>query len=86
MSDKFEQLLERSVRTQEGINDSLKQLKDNTKSLNDNFVLHCSTQDDIKKEVTVIRVELLKWLKWVVIILISVLGGKQIINLIIDKI
>jgi len=86
MQDKYEQLLERSVATQEGVNESLKQLRENTKALNDNFVLHCSRQEDISKEVKIIRAELLKWLKLSIVILISVLGGKQIINLLIDKI
>jgi hypothetical protein len=86
MDSNYEKLLERSVATQEGINDSLRQLKENTKALNDSFVLHCAGQDDIQKEVKIIRLELLKWLKWSIVILISVLGGKQIITLLIDKI
>ena len=82
MSEKYEQLLERSVVVQEGIQTTLKTLNENTKTLNDQFVLHCASVNDISKEVKVIRSELLKYLKWAVVALILVLGGKEVIDLI----
>ena len=81
MQDKYEQLLERSVIAQEksanvedGIREAVKQLTENTKQLNDSFVLHCSKQDEIGKGIKEIKDDLLKWLKWGVVFLITLLS------------
>ena len=90
---KYENLLERSIAAQEnnayvykGLLEVSKDLKANLAKMNDQFILHCTTNEEVHKEVKIIRKELLNYLKWVIVILIAVLGGKQIISLVIDKI
>lgn len=86
MPDKYEQLLERSIIVQEGLQRNLEGLRDNTKALNDNFALHCQGTVKIVDGIKDIRGELMRWLKWVVSILLAVLltlaGLKQLINFI----
>ena len=93
MSNKYEQLLERSVIAQEktnSISDSLlevsKNLNDNIKDLNDKFILHCANADMLTTEMKGIRAELLKYLKWAIVALVITLGGQKMVELIINYI
>jgi len=92
MNQKYENLLERSVIAQERSNEKsdgmLKVsecLKDNLVKINDTFALHTTSNIDIKKEIKLIREELLKYLKWSIVALIIALGGQQIIKTIISN-
>jgi hypothetical protein len=95
MTDKYDILLERSIRAQEqgaSISNSLlevaKEIKENVKALNDNFVLHnqvsqetaCQTWGDIK----VIKSDLIKWLKITIFALIIAVGGASVVKLLFD--
>ncbi len=70
----YKNLLRQSVGVQIELARNLQALQENTRNLNDKFALHCATVDDISKEVKAIRSELIKILKWVVIVLITVLS------------
>lgn len=85
-------LLERSIQAQETSNSALsslgkavESLDKNTCNLNDNFVLHSVEQTEITKELKLVKEHLLVWIKWLVTIIIGVLGMaagiKQITNL-----
>jgi hypothetical protein len=90
--DKLYELLEQSIRAQENsantqisINKAIEELNKNTKALNDNFVLHCTDQTEITRELKLIKDHLLTWIKWLLTVLIGVLsvlaGIKQITEL-----
>lgn len=88
-SDKYIQLLERSVRCQEESNVVSKSLlkvaeglKDNTKKLNDTFILHNRDTDDIKNALGDIKGTLLKWIKWLGVALFIAIGGATVIKII----
>jgi len=92
MREKYEILLERSVRSQECANDvstSLlevaKNLEANTKKLNDEFVLHNAHSIAIKEEMYQIRGELMRWVKWLAITLFLAVGGTTVLNFIIKN-
>lgn len=91
MADKYDSLLERSIRAQEqsvNISQSLlevsKRMEENIKSLNDNFVLHNQKTEEVCKDVTDIKTTLLKWLRIAVIALVIAVGGVSIIKFILD--
>jgi len=95
MTDKYEQLLEKCIVSNEKMNlvsDSLlevsKKMEINIKELNDNFIFHRidsnKVREDIYKEVVLIRKELFVWLKWSVVALVIAVGGQRIIELIIN--
>jgi len=80
--EKYQNLLERSIRVQEDLNNTSKSLlktndtlADNMKKLNDNFVLHQKNDELIQKDIKDIKEELLKWVKRLGIILFVILGG-----------
>lgn len=72
--DEYKHLLKQTVQVQVGIQETLKALNENIKSLNDKFILHTACTDEISKEVKAIRTELLKFLKWAIFVLVVVLG------------
>lgn len=89
--DKYEILLERSVRATEqqaqistGLLEVSKDLRNNMKQLNDNFVLHQKNDEEVQKELGYIKLLLLKYLKWAIITLILAVGGTSIVKFIID--
>ena len=88
---KYENLLERSVKVQEGLlnatnglSEAVKQLHENTKNLNDKFVLHCQEISKISVDISDIKVELLKYLKLSILALVVILGGQKIVELLIS--
>ena len=52
-----------------------RELKKSMCQMNDNFVLHNLTQNNIGTEVTIIKKQLLKWMMICVIIIFTLLGG-----------
>ena len=95
MSDKYEMLLERSVRCQEQSNDVSKsllkyveKLDNNTKELNDNFALHQQSAKDMMgaltdatKGINGIKNILMKWVKWLGIALFVSVGGATVFRI-----
>ena len=91
--EKYENLIERNIVASTSLQTAVGSLVDNTKVMNDNFVLHQKTIEEIVKEMhllsseqTLMRNDLLKWIKYLVASLIVVLGGKEVISLFSDKI
>lgn len=73
--DKVFQLLERSIAAQEITSKAIERLDKNTQALNDNFVLHCSEQGEITRELKLIKEHLLVWIKWLVTAVIGILAA-----------
>lgn len=69
----FEELLIKTITIQGETSNALKALVENTKALNDNFVLHCNSTVEIEKEVKLIKLELIKYLKYSIVIIITIL-------------
>lgn len=89
--DKYERLLEQSVRATEqqtqvsvGLLKVAENLENNMKQLNDNFILHQKNDEDVRNEINLIKLLLLKYLKWAIITLILAVGGTSIVKFIID--
>jgi len=85
MTDK--ELTERSIRAIENNNNissslvkHIETLTRNMTKLNDNFVLHAIDAKDTKNEVSEIRTELIKYLKWSIFALLIAVGGVTIID------
>jgi hypothetical protein len=53
----------------------MKKLENNMCQINDNFVLHNISQEDIKKDLAVVRKQLLKWLFMSILVIFTLLGG-----------
>ena len=91
MQTKYEDLLERSIKAQEcsnNVSTSLleiaKNLKENTKELNDNIVLHNLETQKTGCEIKAIKLELMKWLKYLAIALFIAVGGTSIVKLLLS--
>ena len=89
--NKYENLLERSVRSTEQqniVSNSLlevsKNLEKNVKDLNDNFILHIQQNSSTIKEVKEVRQILLKWIKWLALALFVTVGGATILRVLFD--
>ena len=92
MPNKYEQLLERAVKCQEdsnNISNSLLKVADrleqNTKELNDKFILHQQGIEKLVGGVEDIRETLLRWLKWLAISLFIAIGGTTIAEFLIQN-
>lgn len=53
----------------------MSKLEENMCQLNDNFTLHNLCQEEIQKDLAVVREQLLKWLFISIIIIFTLLGG-----------
>ncbi len=87
--NKYEQLLERIIVCTEeqkgvsnGLLDVVKGLRESTKNLNDNFILHSQQTIDISHDIKLIKDDLIKYLKLMSIILFIILGGASVIKII----
>jgi len=86
MDEDYKRLFEKNVEVISSLQQYTKELKQNTKEMNDNFVLHSAKHledskviDSVKVDTTAIREELLVWLKRVAIIAFIAVGGTSII-------
>lgn len=89
MVNKYENLLERTVVTQEGMLLVQKDLAKNMEKLNDNFVLHAKKVEDIecvvsKSQDTIQQAHtlLVQYLKWSILAIIVLLGGQKLISIV----
>jgi len=57
-------------------------LDKNIEKLNDNFILHQQTSVETARDIKIIRVELLRWLKILGIIAFIAVGGTSVLKLI----
>lgn len=80
--NEFLQLMRESVKANttnaeatKAVQELLKNQEGNLRQLNDQFVFHCNTANDISKEVKMVKEQLLKWLKWCIIVIFTLLGG-----------
>jgi hypothetical protein len=87
-NEKYEQLLEKvivSTEEQKSISKSLldvaQGLRENTKYLNDNFILHSQQTIDISKDIKLIKNDLVRYLKVALIILFLILGGASVVKI-----
>lgn len=87
VNNKYENLLERTVRVMEqqvSVNNQLFEvadgIKQNVKILNDNFVLHKDKWDCMGKDVADIKATILKWLKYLAIALFITVGGLSVLK------
>ena len=88
-NNRYELLLERavsSIEQQKGISSSLlevsKGLKDNMKIMNEEFILHTQQSSAIFDDVELIKKDLIKWMKVILILLFSTVGGLSIIKIV----
>lgn len=81
MEEKYEKLLEQTVVYQGELTNAVKSLQENTKLLNDNFVLHCGITKDTNNKVTILYEKVLKYLVWSILGIIILLGGERVIEL-----
>lgn len=88
MEEKLLEVIENNARISETliqVNQSIakgnEELIKNVEKLNDTFPLHCIEQGDIKKEVVLIRTELLNYIKILIVAVIILLGGAQLLKL-----
>lgn len=65
---KYEELLERSTRVQESMDQTMKQMSSTLKKFNDEFPAHSKDLTEMKKEMWIM-------IRWLVFILISVLAA-----------
>lgn len=86
MPENYEKLLERTITVQEGVALNLDALTANTKEMNDKFVTHNETTNDVRKELIVLKELITKYLKWAILAIIMILGGEQVVQTIIDKV
>jgi tRNA 2-selenouridine synthase SelU len=89
MESKYENLLERTVVTQEGMLLVQRDLAKNMEKLNDNFVLHTKKMEDIecvviKSQDTIQQAHALvaQYLKWAILAIIVLLGGQKLISIV----
>jgi len=80
MDSDYKQLFERSVTVQEGTLQVLKNLEENSKKFNDSFILHQKDSEEVKRLVEQSHRLLLKYLRWAIIALIVLLGGREIVS------
>jgi hypothetical protein len=87
--EKYEQLLEKVIiftEEQRNISKSLLEvsqgLKDSSNNLNDKFVLHTQDTLNISKDIKLIKDDLIKWLKLLIIMLFITIGGLSIIKIV----
>lgn len=68
--DRFEQIAQRSVLAQESTIEIVKAISEQTKQMNDNFILHnkvaCDTATEIKALRQEMREEIFKWVGWAI--------------------
>lgn len=88
---KYEELLERSIRTQEeasNVSKSLlkvaENLQGNMAKINDNFVLHSQGQGKIASDVKIMKDDMMKWIKRLAIALFFAVGGATVFKLLMD--
>jgi len=73
--DRMLDLQSKTVEVQTTLSTSIKSLNDNTKALNDSFVLHCQSTSELEKEIKIIRNELMRYLKITIIVIMVILSG-----------
>lgn len=64
-----------NAETTKAVGKTLQELKENMCKMNDSFTLHNLTQNDIKKEMIIVREQLLRWLFICIIVIFTLLGG-----------
>jgi hypothetical protein len=86
-NNKFEILLERVVKAMEeqsfntkGLYEVAGGLRDNIKILNDNFVLHNTSQECMGKDIKDVKEVAFKWLKYLAIALFITVGGLSVLK------
>jgi protein-arginine kinase activator protein McsA len=91
MLEEYKQLLQQSIKCQEDshrISDSLlevaKRIENNTKELNDKFILHTQQALEVSNNVSEIKKTLLKWIKILGVALFVSVGGATILRLLFD--
>ena len=87
--NKYEQLLEKVITSTEewrNISKSLLEvsrgLRDSSENLNDKFVLHTQDTLNISKDVKLIKDDLIRWLKVILIMLFVTVGGLSVIKIV----
>lgn len=64
-----------NAETTKAVGITLRELKKNMCRMNDSFTLHNLSQTSIKKEMIIIRKQLLRWLFICIIVIFTLLGG-----------
>jgi len=85
--DRLIDLIERSVKVQEqghavqqALLENAKETSANLRSLNDTFAHHCTLDESKVQGMHDIKVELMKWIKYLAIALILALGGGGVLS------
>ena len=87
MDNEYKELLTRSVRTEESLVSALESLKETSKSINDNLASHnvslseiCTLAHEGNKLSEANNIILMKYLKWAILALITVLAGTKLMS------
>lgn len=87
MDNEYKDLLTRSIRSEEALTSAVESLKETSKSINDNLASHnasigelCKIAHEGNKLSEANNIILMKYLKWAILALITVLSGQKLVN------